>query len=150
MTDENAPAGENTGAGGQRPPAAEGVPLAAEIVQLQAKYQRLTAANTQEMAALAQMGAGIDPSGFNRLRLDMFISFIFARLGNTSAEVRELLTLQFEVTYEDTVLRQLKAAKGEVRKATMGLGAQVSKEQIEEMWRRQQGGNGGPGGLIRP
>jgi hypothetical protein len=148
MTDD----GEKITAEGEHVIGQSNPDLGAEISQLQERYQRLAEVNQREMMALAQMGAAVDPSSLNRMRLDMFISFIFARLGNTSDEVRQLLTLQFEVEYEDTVSTQLKNVKGEVRKAMMGLGAQVSEEQIKEMWRRQQGGNGGPGpgGLITP
>lgn len=147
MTDENPiPAeGENITA---EPGATD---LQPEIDQAQAQWMELTKNNVREMQSLAQMGAGIDPSYLIRMRLDMFISFIFARMGGTPDDVRTLLTLQFEVGYESAVAEQFRTAKSEIRKATMGLGANVSQDQIKTMWQKMQRGNGGPppgGGLV--
>jgi hypothetical protein len=132
-------------------PDADSPSLESEVSQLERRWQDLTKANQRELMSLAQMGAALDPGFLNRMRLDMFIAFIFTRMGNVPEEVRKLLTWQFEVEFEATVAERLKDAKSEVRKAmlTQGIGNNIPEGQLQKLWQEQQKGNGGSSPFSR-
>jgi len=125
-------------------PEPEGSLLGPEIEQAEVRWQELDQANQRELMALVQMGAVVDPSYTNRLRLDTFISFIFERMGNVPVDVRKLLTLQFEVRCAESIAENLKGLKSEVRKAILTQGECIlPEEQLRQLWQDRQQGNGG-------
>jgi hypothetical protein len=123
--------------------------IQAQIVDLEEKWRVLTEANGAEIAAIAQMGATLGADSVTRARMDVFIGFIFARLGATSPEIRRLLMMQFEVEFEERIGSMLTQVKGEIRKAILSSGSAASKEDLAKMWRQQNGNRqGGPGGTF--
>jgi beta-xylosidase len=123
---------------------------AADIAELEAKHAQLAWQNVQEVEAIAQFGVMVDPSSINRLRIDTFIAYVFRRMGNVNEDIRKILTWQFEIDFEEKFGEQLKEVKGEARKAVLGMGGQVSPEQMQKMWGNGNGhGEPGPGGLFR-
>jgi hypothetical protein len=114
------------------------------LKELSAKRDSLIQSNQAQMQSIAQLGAELDPAFMNRLRIDTLAGFIFTRL-NVSPEERLVFEALFEVEFQERVAGTLKSVKEEVRKASFGLGAAVSPEQIRDLWRRQQRGGGMPG-----
>lgn len=101
--------------------------------------------NQQLMQRIGQMGAVITDGPINRRRLDVFIKFLLARVGNLTPEQRAELEIQFEIEFEQDVSGLLTTAYEEVRKQFLaGGGPPVSPDQIMKLF---GGGNGnGMGG----
>lgn len=122
---------------------------AEDIPVLERRWQQAKSANDAEMISITQFGVTVDPGYLNKIRLDAFIAFIFARMGSVTDEIRQVLTLQFEIEAERRLAEQLTEIKADVRKADLGMGASVTPAQLRKMWYEQQKGNGGgsmPGG----
>lgn len=131
--------------------------LRQQITELENRHAGVLWANGQEMRELAGLGLMLDNSSINRLRIDTFIAYVFRRMGNVSEEVRQILTWQFEIEFEERMAENLRAVKAEARKAVLGTAGQASEADMKLMWDAQQRarGNGdgpgpGPGGLILP
>jgi hypothetical protein len=123
------------------------VPSASELQAVQSKLTDLEQCNQAELTAIAQLGAQIDPGSLTLIRVNTFVSFVFQRLGTSSPEIRQMLTLLFETEYQEQIAETLKDVKTEVRKQMLAAGPPPSKEQLKEMWRRRQGnGHGSPFG----
>jgi hypothetical protein len=120
--------------------------MAADIKAQELKMKRLRQHNEAELKAIGQMGIELDASAIAVIRLDTFIKFIFARLGNASPELRQMLTLLFETEYQEAVSESLKDVKSEVRKAMIGAAGNATKEQLQQMFQQQNG----HGGLLGP
>lgn len=120
--------------------------LQEQIDGLRKQHNAAANANTRNMEAIAKFGVMVAPDSLNRLRMDTFISYIFRRMGNISDEIREILTWQFEIEYEQRMAELLKEVKAEARKAVLGSGGQISEEQMRKMF----GQNGGGSGFILP
>lgn len=123
--------------------------MAEQIRQLTAEKERLEKSNEQAALAVGMLGAQVDPSSMVRMRLDAFIDFIFARMGNTSDEIRKILSLQFEIEYNSQAAEALESVKAEVRKAQLGAGAGLSQDDLKKMFGGNGNGQNGPGGLFR-
>lgn len=111
-------------------------------------HAQLAESNKRDLDSIRKMGANIDPGMFLQIRINTFIQFVLTRLGNASDEIRQLLLLEFEANFERNIGEQLKFVKGEVRKASMGVGAALSPEQIRQMARTDP--TLGPNGGRRP
>jgi hypothetical protein len=123
------------------------VPSASELQAVQSKLTDLEQCNQAELTAIAQLGAQIDPGSLTLIRVNTFVSFVFQRLGTSSPEIRQMLTLLFETEYQEQIAETLKDVKTEVRKQMLTAGPPPSREQLKEMRRRQQGnGHGSPFG----
>ncbi len=132
---------------GTPPPQQEGTPeesLAVQVKVAQAKLDSLQQRNNAELENLGGMGVQLDPSAINTIRLNAFVDFVFARL-NSSQDVRQLLSLQFEVDYQEKMTETIKTIRSEVRKAMLGSGGQASEQQLRQMWQRSQNGHLPPG-----
>jgi hypothetical protein len=123
--------------------------MAEQIRQLTTERERLEKSNEQAAVAVGLLGAQVDPASLVRMRLDAFIDFIFARMGNTSDEIRKVLSLQFEIEYNSQVAAALESVKAEVRKAQLGAGAGLSQDDLKKMFGNGHGPGPG-GGLHRP
>jgi hypothetical protein len=110
-----------------------------QLAQATRIHQELAEGNQKDLAAIRQMGANVDPALFLQLRINTFIQFVLTRLGNATEEIRQLLLLEFEANFERACSEQLQFIKGEVRKASMGLGAALSPEQIRQMAKMDPG-----------
>lgn len=126
-----------------------------ETAELESRRCALKDANAAEIQAIMQLGVMPDMGFMNRVRIDTFITFIFSRMGGIPDEVRQQLNLLYEIEFEEKVAERLRGIKAEARKAVMGLGAQVSPQQVQAMWNahqqaRGQNGGSGPGGLFLP
>lgn len=113
-----------------------------EIQALQERVAALSRENVKDAQAIGQMGAAIDPSALMQVRLNTFIDFIFSRLGNTSPEVRQLLSLGFEEQFEQRIHEVLDDVKGQVRRAQLSAGGQLDKDQLAQLARVQGMFNG--------
>lgn len=127
----------------------------AQLDEAEPELKRLREANDQEMMSIAQLGGIINPDSMLKIRLDVFIEFVFTRLGNATPEIQRLLAVMFETAYEEKMAESLNGVKGEIRKAMLGAGSAVPQGDIERMWKAQQthrkNGDGrqpGTGGLI--
>jgi hypothetical protein len=118
-----------------------------DLEKAKVRFEQLKRSNQEQLTAIAELGAELDPAVVSRLRIDTLVGFIFARL-NTNPNVRQMLEVLFEIQFQENMAEMLKSVKSDVRKATLGLGASVPVSQWEEIWRReQQGGNGMPPGF---
>jgi hypothetical protein len=111
-----------------------------DLAELEVRVRELNEANQSEAQAISQFGAQLDPNALNRMRIDTLVGFVFGRLGNAPPEIRQTLMLLFEIEFQQNMAEALKAVKSEVRKNSLGLGAQASPAQMRDMWRRQQNG----------
>jgi hypothetical protein len=117
-------------------------PSAEELRQTEARLQSVKQHNESEISALAKMGAELDVGALNLIRVNTLVTFIFQRLGATSPEVRKMLTLLFEIEYQEAISEAFNDVKAEVRKAMLGAAGGASGDQIARMWQRMQNGHG--------
>jgi hypothetical protein len=117
-------------------------PSAEELKETEARLQSLEQHNNSEIAALGKMGAELDVGAMTLIRVNAFIEFVFQRLGATSPEIRQMLTLLFEIKYQEAVSEAFDQVKAEVRKAMLGSAGGASKQQMQQMWNRMQNGHG--------
>lgn len=124
--------------------------IQAQLAEAEPALERLRADNEQEVFAIAQLGGMVGPEAFNRIRLDMFIEFVFQRLGNVPPDVQRLLAVMFETEFETKMGETLREVKGEVRKAQLGAGSGLTESDLKAMWAQQNGGkkNGNGGGKL--
>lgn len=108
----------------------------------------IRAANEQEILAMAQLGAMVNPESLTKVRLDAFIEFVFMRLGNVPPEVQKLLAVMFETEFEEKVAVALKEVKGDVRKAMLAQGSGASQADLKRMHQAERR-NGNGGGLFK-
>lgn len=94
-------------------------PTQEELDEARVMMERLRAENNGRHAAIRQLGADIAPGFYSSIKIDAFIQFIFARMGNVTPEIRQLLTYQFEISFEQEVAAKLNEMKGEIRKAML-------------------------------
>lgn len=118
------------------------------LAQATRLHAQMAENNAKDLNAIRQMGANIDPGLFLQIRINTFIQFVLSRIGNATDEVKQMLMLEFETAFEHNCSEQLKFVKGEVRKASMGMGAGLTPEQIKQMARMDP--TLGPNGLGRP
>lgn len=136
-------------------PDEQGLPLAGEhaeeISALRKQHEALSEKNLGVLRAIGTLGAQIDPSMVASTRLNVFIGYIFSRLGNTSPELRQVLQLGFEVEFEQAMHDQLSEIQRQVRHAQL-TGGGVTMDQIKDLMARKSNGKpnaGPPGGLLR-
>lgn len=142
MTDEQ----QTTESQDQAPADSE---LVAQIAELEARQADLLAQSERELQAIAQMGIPFDPSMiFLSNRLNVFINYVLARVSPTP-ERCTMFTLGFEVEYLETVIGQLREAKGELRKVqlTAGIGQPPPPPPNGHRGQRKQGRGPIPGGF---
>lgn len=111
------------------------------LAELKATRSTLEQERIKEIQAIIALGAAIPDSSLLQIRLDTFISFVLNRLGQATPIVRQMLLEQFEIDWETALIERLKAVKGEVRKASLGLGVGASAQQLDQMARHDPGLN---------
>lgn len=117
-----------------------------DLKQLKKQLASLQQSHEAGGAALERMGVQVDPASLYSIRLDTFIAFIFARMGSVSPEIRETLSVLYEIDYETAVIGSLKDVQGEIRKAMLGSAGGASKQDMMRMWQQEQRNGHGPAG----
>jgi hypothetical protein len=118
--------------------------------QLMALWNQLTgleADNTKGLQELAQLGGMVNPLSLLELRLNVFLGFMIEMMPQ---EQRSFQALQFEIRFQTTMKTMISQSKGEIRKANLGVGGQLTPEQIAQMAKAAEQatrarGNGGGG-----
>jgi hypothetical protein len=101
---------------------------------LRQELDLLIEANKAGLTELARQGAQVDPAGLLSLRIDTLAELVLSEPG----------MLQFQLRFERKVSQVIEEIRGQVRKAQLAAGAQVSPQQMKQM--AQQQGLLGPDG----
>lgn len=123
--------------------------ISEQLAAAKARHAEAEAARIKEVLAIQSMGAMVTDGILLQTRINTFIAFVLNRLGNVTDEVRHLLLEEFETQYELDLTKRLQDIRAEVRKASLGLGAGLTPQQVQQMANLDPGINGGvfrPGG----
>jgi hypothetical protein len=104
---------------------------------LQQELDRLIADNKAGFTEIARMGAQVDPGGLLNLRIDTLAEMAFGGPGSPGMT-------EFGLRFERKVALAIEEIRGQVRKAQLAAGANISPQQVRQM--AQQQGLLGPDG----